>query len=956
MRAKAERSSEDPQRRASTASVERSAGGAALAEHGSSRAEAVAQRRLEDLANRSAQAKSTAQYQSLLNGSAGVLALQTRQRGANQRPRGEGEVQRRPEAAPGRPPHDARLSARLEADLGGLAGLSWTGEIATDVEDAAAPLQRLKTTAANIGNNWSYGGALPSYGVLQNALGNYEAAATIDTTEKLLDAALAFRDAFGLVVPQPDGAVRIKNHLRTLIDETHPELGRVLTEATNVQNGQTLDQRVDAAAGQLEVPRRRSSRAMLRYQHGLGFKGKLAPAVGAQDGPAILQSWRARGDMYHVGAVLNLYPQLEVFLYDIPKPQDVVSEASFQTQHERAERWQQACMIADYYGQPDRVSYTHADGVAALGQKGHAYDLHASVVAGEPIERQKGFFIDVGGCTTVLGLDLAAARAAGDQAYTTRKQDLAAAVAPAPRQNDGRASKQAITDYLAATGWDEATKYVIINYRGSGHTQIEKQLVGAGGERQARINAYVPARDQAGGNHPELDTGVFGVTQLGAIVSGRGFTPVYMGEEPAAPPAGPHLIKYWNFEAADPVDGETKKLCRGGRAAEAFFLRVLAETYKVRLLSMRSGVTDQLAFLGIPTLSIDLDNFHQASAPELYPRPGYELGNDETAHSWARGSKLEAGLQRDYGRVFISEHRDLSDFSPEPENKWRGELAPADVATIDDAVGFYFGDADAPAAESAGVRHQSHPFHPDKLEATRAKGGQDEVNLRQALVSKIDTGLNPEVVLAHARVVLKQDQPDVAAAVKFLDSHLEYVSVAQAAVTVDDARHRATKLRQQLAFLDQAAQVLGAHGGQYTAAAQEIRNWLADNEHRLGHVRNAAAVLLAGYGDMDHALNRVFDRLAGKVRTERAAIALIQTAPVQDALAAAEAVHDVEGKDAFGARLGALVDAMAILYDALLAMSRAARDRLVDPYYRRPFLEVATSLEGLARPAAALAA
>jgi hypothetical protein len=74
-----------------------SAGGAAVVDHGSSRPEAVAQRRLEGLANQSAQAKSTAAHQALLNGAPSVAALhQRKQAMGNESPVGTGAVQLKP--------------------------------------------------------------------------------------------------------------------------------------------------------------------------------------------------------------------------------------------------------------------------------------------------------------------------------------------------------------------------------------------------------------------------------------------------------------------------------------------------------------------------------------------------------------------------------------------------------------------------------------------------------------------------------------------------------------------------------------------------------------------------------------------------------------------------------------------------------------------------------------------
>lgn len=67
-------------RRASAEPVAPERSGVSRLDHGTARPEAVAQRRLETLANQSAQARSTARYQSMLDGAPSVAALRTTQR------------------------------------------------------------------------------------------------------------------------------------------------------------------------------------------------------------------------------------------------------------------------------------------------------------------------------------------------------------------------------------------------------------------------------------------------------------------------------------------------------------------------------------------------------------------------------------------------------------------------------------------------------------------------------------------------------------------------------------------------------------------------------------------------------------------------------------------------------------------------------------------------------------
>ncbi|MEZ4364135.1 MAG: DUF4157 domain-containing protein [Kofleriaceae bacterium] len=850
------------------------------------------------------------------------------------------------------------VEAELDRLLGGPGGAA-----------TAQAVQCLTVTAANL----PVRGGIPAvhafrataeYTGLLAALGTYEGNQTIGTAEAALVAAKACRahasDATTYPLPVPNQPTppfnprRVIPQLDQLIKELHHDLEQRVRAVANDQTLtvgataqlQTPRQRIDTAVAGLADPALRAKhKLILEFQQLLGFAGNAVPQVGATDGPAILQNWCARGDMYHAGAVLNLFPHLKLVIYDLLPPPSVVDEASFNLAAERAAAWKQACMIASYYAQPDRVFYTF--GSAKVGGKGDAYAFHNAIVTGADHGAQRGMFLDVGGCTTVIGLHMQHARNQGALSYRQAKQDLAAAVGPEPApQDDTRAQRQEIQGFLAQHGWQQNTKYVIVNYRASGHTQIEKQLRATPLLQRGRVvKAYNPATDQEGGNHPDLDTGIQGVEQLATRIRQRGFTPIFMGEEPAGQ-AHPHLIKYWEFEhlvalpAQDqqaPPPPVLKKLCRGGRPSEAFFLRVLAETYDVRSIAMRSGVTDQLAFLGIPTISIDVDNFHQAAAPELLAVPAFQRPSDEVAHSWGRGSKLEAGLERDYGRVFLEDRRDLKVF--DSSGKWWGDFSGADEHRIDSAIDQYFGTAQLPATADLGIRHTSHPLHPDKLRATAV---DHDAPLREALPGRIDSCLNPDVVLAHARSVLTARPPKVVEAKKFLDGHLEFTKVDRANVPAAHVAHLTDRLNIYLDFLGKAQVLLNPHGqGQaYQVQAQGIRQELRQNQQRLEAVGQSVQLLWEVHHRLDGALNRLFNPEAKKVAKQRRDFALLRLvpAPVLRALEDARPYAGVELAAAFRTRLLAVLQPAAPWLQSLQTICTEG-NRIADPYYRRPFAQ-----------------
>lgn len=818
------------------------------------------------------------------------------------------------------------------------------------VSSSPAQVQCFTTTVATVADTWGYAitpeqnhpspaktAADQAYQALVDALEAYEVGATIPTADAVLAAARRFSSAFEAATTQEEplaNVKRVRTNATKLINEAQADLyTRLESVVTTPTPDTTPSQRVDQAVGQLrnDAEHRRAHKRLLKYRQTLGATATYMANVADTDGPAIIQSWRARGDMYHVGAVLNLFPQLKVILYDLPAPGQLATTRDFDREFEYAQRWEQASMIADYYGQANRVFYTHADGVAAKSSKGAAYDFHAAAAAQQAPATMQRMFIDVGGCTTILGLDMMEARQTGN--YDTRRGELAQAVAPAPQANDGRADAAEIKHYLAAHGWDADTKYVIINFRDSGHAHIQKKLAAVPQpDRQAVAAAYDPIKDQVGGNHPDLDTGTVGVQQLATLVRARGFTPVFMGEEPAHV-AEPHLIRYWSFRH-DYNQAANLQLCRGGRAAEAYFIRVVAENYDVRLLSMRSGVTDQLAFLGIPTISIDIDNFHQAAVPELAKKPGYLLGDDETAHSWARGSKLEAGLERDYGRVFLAQSRPLDEFDLATA-KWKGTIKDEDLDVIGKAMDFYFGTNEQDADASLGVRDASHPFHPAKMAATKLINREA---LAHAASGKIDTGLNPEVVVAHIRAVLGPAQVSkqvLAQAHKFARLHLEFIESGSTPVVAKDIQHRAAKLKQRCDFLDAIIPLFEPHGeqGRYEDERDLVERLAATNGSPRTKLERALALLvqskdIRGLDHKDNKVSKYFE-----------VIDAVDLDVIDAALKQAKAAAGVERFEVHALRLAPIRELVEAAHAALSgAVAGAIKAHGAESYYGRWFV------------------
>lgn len=276
---------------------------------------------------------------------------------------------------------------------------------------------------------------------------------------------------------------------------------------------------------------------------------------------------------------------------------------------------------------------------------------------------------------TALGVLSAGSAADGNNSFerakTILKGSRQATLAQnfAPYTDDEAAAF--LDDLLHRGNMNLDDRYILVNFRATGHS------------------------NRPGANAPALDTGTMGVRQIISIIEGifgNNVIPVPMGEEPAELANGPNLLNYWTWPSM-----------QGSRLKQASILRFLNENFNiVGAVGMRSGVIDQMVFAGIKVLSLDIGpnkGLADAHLPDL-----------ATSKGWDRGLKLENAYNNNYGRAFIDHARTDEETRNVPG--WEGEFHDNDVATISNAIGFYFNNGGATATN---FRHTSHPFNPNKV-------------------------------------------------------------------------------------------------------------------------------------------------------------------------------------------------------------------------------------------------
>jgi catechol 2,3-dioxygenase-like lactoylglutathione lyase family enzyme len=238
-------------------------------------------------------------------------------------------------------------------------------------------------------------------------------------------------------------------------------------------------------------------------------------------------------------------------------------------------------------------------------------------------------------------------------------------------------------------------KYVIVSHRDSGH-RVPK--------------GRTPS-------HPELDTGEYGFMDMMMCVERLGFIAVPMGAPTISFIGKPNMIKWWE---STPLGfrglGKTKGQIEYG------MIRYLAEQFGVRLLAMRSGNTDAMAFAGMETIFIDMAT---EGLNETEMGRAQLTGDEHSAHnrSWRRAAMLETILPGVFHQVFIQHPRPDKPF-PQQDVEWNGSFHREDVGHLQEALGFYFGKL------GAEVYHRTERDDASPVNAKNTQGFHDLIETR----------------------------------------------------------------------------------------------------------------------------------------------------------------------------------------------------------------------------------
>jgi hypothetical protein len=323
------------------------------------------------------------------------------------------------------------------------------------------------------------------------------------------------------------------------------------------------------------------------------------------DGPILTIGASHTGDMYDIALAHAIAQDSRVVIWGV-------------TDRTAAK----AAEIARYINHPEAVLYT--DGPVPDDRNTFNRDLQ-DLADGQKLGKGQ-YWIKEGQATTIVT----------DYVNRDRARYLPDMIAPEVSVGDSEESQdKAMFADLLAHGFDKKKKkYVIVNFRQSGHS--------------------------GKGNAPALDTGTYGFHQLMKAVTDLGYTPVPMGEYnpfKSDTPTEANLLKYWGWDSTGGL----------GRRAEARILRLLAENFDVRgAVGMRSGVTDLLKYLGIPTMSID-----------IHPQRG------ALAKGWQRPLKRESAFGRDYRTVSLVESRDGEEGV---SDGWTGAFGDKDLKAVKDEL------------------------------------------------------------------------------------------------------------------------------------------------------------------------------------------------------------------------------------------------------------------------------
>lgn len=390
-------------------------------------------------------------------------------------------------------------------------------------------------------------------------------------------------------------------------------------------------------------------------------------------------------------------------------------------------------------------------------------------------------------------------------------------------------------------GFNRTDRYMLINYRVSGHEH---------GHRPP--------------SHPELDTGAVGVWQMIEACYRKGFVPVPMVALPGGINwPGPSLIGYFNWPSC------VANVRRNKRQAEYGLLRAFKRyNANIRYLGMRSGSTDAASFVGIPVIAPDVLDDEDAGL----------VGN-------SRASRRERFLPNIYRQLNLSV-RDadnpgmagwIGTFSADDMNRIRGTLDGGDAARI--ARTTMLGTAlprpadaavDAPAQPSVAATITNHwptlaaavSDYEGELEAGLVALPRDDLRLLERITPYIQLQLELALALAaqafSSRPALGEDEDEPA--------------------ETTAARTAMTSAREQLDIL--------------SSARNTIKAAVAEQQRDVADYPAPRAVTAADFA----ALERIAGTLAETLAANRAA-AEAEAAAAAELLAQQQQVQDGPAQD-----------------------------------------------------------
>lgn len=329
----------------------------------------------------------------------------------------------------------------------------------------------------------------------------------------------------------------------------------------------------------------------------------------------VLQSPVARGDMHDIRALLAMDPQFRVLI----------------CHHDANYDGDKDTIVAFYQGLANFTTRVAVIGESLRDVKEEIAGVGASSTTAI-LQWMQGQAVWTAGGAHPAGAQREQAKRNAATRFVT---DLGVATAGAVHEGD-------FVDHifdLHSHGFNTTDRYVLLNYRVSGHEH---------GHRPP--------------SHPELDTGAEGIWQMIEAVYRKGYVPVPMVALPGNVAwLGPSLIGYFNWPSC------AANVRRNKRQAEYGLLRALKRyNPNVKYLGMRSGSTDAVSFVGIPVIAPDVLDDEDAGL----------VGN-------SRARRRERFLPNIYRQLNVS----VRDTDNPGIAGWIGTFTDEDMTSIRDALG-----------------------------------------------------------------------------------------------------------------------------------------------------------------------------------------------------------------------------------------------------------------------------